>query len=91
VVGAGLLEESLKVVYWQLSLALDAAFNGFNVLHVGVVRLLVIIIVEDGYGFGPLRAPVPPLLAAFDILLRTLDGDAARHRLAVARGYLPAA
>jgi hypothetical protein len=91
VVGAGLLEESLEVVYWRSRLALDAAFNGFNALHVGVVHLLVVIIVEDGCGYDPLRAPLPPLLAAFDILLGTLDGDDARHHLAVAGGYLPAA
>jgi hypothetical protein len=80
VVGAGLLEESLKVVYWRLCMALDAAPSGHNALHGRVVRLLaIVVIVTAGGGSGPLRMTLLTLLATLDILHGTLDGAIGDH------------
>jgi hypothetical protein len=75
-VQAGLLEESLEVVYCQPHLALDTAPGGRDALLIRTIHFLVVVAVVVGHGRNPLRAPVSPLLVSFGILLRALDGDA---------------
>jgi hypothetical protein len=91
VVVVGLLEVSHEVVYWWSCLALHAVFSSCDTLYVGAIYLLVVIIIEDSHGYDPLREPLPPLLATFDILVGALDGDAGRCHLGAAGGSLPAA
>jgi hypothetical protein len=85
VVWAGLLEESLKVVCWWPRLALDTVPGGRDVLHVGVVRFLVIIVIVVGRSCNPLWASLSPFLATLGVLLGTLDGSAEWRCLAIAR------
>jgi hypothetical protein len=42
------------------------------------------------HGHGPLRALLPPLLAALDTLLSVVDGDVGRCLIAPAWGHHPA-
>jgi hypothetical protein len=84
-VRADLLVESLKVVCWWSCLPLDSVPDGRDVLLAGVIRFLVVVIIVAGNNCNPLRVPVLPLLAAFDVLLGTLGGDA-KWRLSIAAG-----
>jgi hypothetical protein len=77
-VQVGLLVESLEMVCWWPCLALNTMPGSCDLLHVGVVRLLVIIIIVSR-GCNPLRAPLSPLLSAPGVLLSALDGDVGRH------------
>jgi hypothetical protein len=91
VVGTGLLEESLKVVYWRSSVALDAVSGCCDGLHVEVVHLIVVIIIAVSHDSGPLRVPPPPLLTAHDVLHGALDDDAGWHCLATVEDHFPTA
>jgi hypothetical protein len=69
---AGLLEESLEVVYRWPPLALDTALGSCNVLLVGAVHFLVIVVI--GCDYNPLRVLHSHLLVTLGILLGALDG-----------------
>jgi hypothetical protein len=71
IVQTGRLEEPLKVVYWWLSLAFEAAFRGHDVLLVGVMHFLVIVVIVAGNNYNQSRAPLSPMLAPRSA---TLDG-----------------
>jgi hypothetical protein len=88
-VWAGLLKESIDVVYRWSHLALDTTPGGHDVLRVRVVYFLVYVIVS--HGCNPLWAPLSPLLAALGNLLGALDDDAGWHRSAVPRDRFPGA
>jgi hypothetical protein len=77
VVGAGLLKESLDVVYQRPHVVFDVVSSGHNALHVGSVRLFVviIIIIVAGGGSGTLRTLPPPLLVG--LALAAMLDDAA--------------
>jgi hypothetical protein len=84
VVRVGLLEDSLEVVCRRPRVALDAASGGHNSLDARAVCLLAVVVIAAACcGSDRLRALLPPLLAALDILHGALDGNVGWHRLAV--------
>jgi hypothetical protein len=60
---AGLLQESLKVVYRRSCLALASVHGGHDAPHVGAVYFLVIIVIVVGHSRNALRVSLTPLLA----------------------------
>jgi hypothetical protein len=70
-------EKFLKMVFWLLRLALEVALNGCDILFFRVVCFLVIVFVA-GSNYGPLGAPLlpllPPLLPSLARLPEALNG-----------------
>jgi hypothetical protein len=86
----GLLEKPLELVHRQLRRTLAAVCIGRDASHTGATRLLVVAIIVDSRGRGPLKALLMPLAAAFDDLVGAVSGYIGKCPLVTARGRLPA-
>jgi hypothetical protein len=89
-VQAGLLEESLNVIYRRQRLAHATLCNSHNVAHVGAACSLIVAIVIVSHGRNALRTLIVPLLSALGALLGIMDSDIRRSLLVTTRGCLPA-
>jgi hypothetical protein len=89
-VQAGLLEESLNVIYRRQRLAHATMCRSRNVAHVRAACSLIVAIVIVSHGRNALRTLIVPLLSALGALLGIMDGDIRRSLLVTTRGCLPA-